>query len=439
MIIYYYKICKKKVAYRNKLSKKEEDNEEEEEIVEDELVKPFLRLEFYKNGSYRNIYRPIDLSQKSFSDMKEFLDIIIPKISNETFKTIEEKRKENIKAKLALLKENKGKKLYKIRRRLNDEEKEKGIEVKDSNSNSNDTYYLEPGYDQSSNLIENEEELKTNRKKPSIKKIGNNETQLNNSKDSAVYSDYTKFRGSNVTTDVSTIIDSNNTVKEIFFKSRMKLSKQEYLRRTDEEIYDSNNYIEERKLLINESEINVTDPNTTVNEPEEENVNSTEVIYNMNDAESVFSIIDQHIKINCTYYNRELIKDIYENYLNKFNYENDNNSTLKMLRALKNILPIKDLNKYEVIEVSEKIRNLEEEEGDNKYLTKYTDNNNINVFKDELSKKEKEYLEKKWNRSTKPEFGEKIINEKGDKEIIIPDNKGQKEKKVIQFFIFLNI
>ena len=73
-------------------------------------------------------------------------------------------------------------------------------------------------------------------------------------------------------------------------------------------------------------------------------------------------------------------------------------------------------------------------EVDKKNMTIYNDNNNINVFKDELSEKEKEMLEKNWKTSTKPEFGEKIINEKGDKEIIRDENKvakkiSKKEKK----------
>ena len=86
---------------------------------------------------------------------------------------------------------------------------------------------------------------------------------------------------------------------------------------------------------------------------------------------------------------------------------------------------------------TENIKNYFEEEnieGDDKYLTKYDENKNINVFKDELSEKEKEYLEKNWNRSTKPEFGEKIVNEKGDKEIIICNNNDMKEKKVRKIF-----
>ena len=71
---------------------------------------------------------------------------------------------------------------------------------------------------------------------------------------------------------------------------------------------------------------------------------------------------------------------------------------------------------------------------DQKNMTVINDNNNINVFRDELSEKEKELLEKNWKTSTKPEFGEKIIDEKGDKEIIRDENKvakkvSKKEKK----------
>ena len=76
--------------------------------------------------------------------------------------------------------------------------------------------------------------------------------------------------------------------------------------------------------------------------------------------------------------------------------------------------------------------NIEEEENqnDNLYTPDQINNNNkINV---ELSEKEKEMLEKNWNSSTKPDYGEKIMNEKGDKEIIINNDKNDKKmKKVI--------
>ena len=76
--------------------------------------------------------------------------------------------------------------------------------------------------------------------------------------------------------------------------------------------------------------------------------------------------------------------------------------------------------------------NIEEKENqnDNLYTPDQINNNNkINV---ELSEKEKEMLEKNWNSSTKPDYGEKIVNEKGDKEIIINNDKNEKKmKKVI--------
>ena len=71
-----------------------------------------------------------------------------------------------------------------------------------------------------------------------------------------------------------------------------------------------------------------------------------------------------------------------------------------------------------------------ENQNDNIYIPDQINNNNkINV---ELSEKEKEMLEKNWNSSTKPDYGEKIVNEKGDKEIIINNDKNDKKmKKVI--------
>ena len=72
----------------------------------------------------------------------------------------------------------------------------------------------------------------------------------------------------------------------------------------------------------------------------------------------------------------------------------------------------------------------EENKNDNIYIEDQSKNNNkVNI---ELSEQEKEILEKNWNSSTKPEYGEKIVNEKGDKEIII--NNDKKIKKVIIIF-----
>ena len=112
--------------------------------------------------------------------------------------------------------------------------------------------------------------------------------------------------------------------------------------------------------------------------------------------------------------------------------EEEREKKLNELRRKENIISETNINNGDE---GNKIDFKEEKiEVDKKNMTIYNDNNNINVFKDELSEKEKEMLEKNWKTSTKPEFGEKIINEKGDKEIIRDENKvakkiSKKEKK----------
>ena len=65
---------------------------------------------------------------------------------------------------------------------------------------------------------------------------------------------------------------------------------------------------------------------------------------------------------------------------------------------------------------------------DNKYSDEIENKNKVNI---ELSEQEKEILEKNWNSSTRPEYGEKIVNEKGDKEIIINNDKKMNKVSVI--------
>ena len=68
--------------------------------------------------------------------------------------------------------------------------------------------------------------------------------------------------------------------------------------------------------------------------------------------------------------------------------------------------------------------------------SKINENNINNVIKDELSEQEKDKLEKNWNSSTRPDFGDKIVNEKGDKEVILSNDKPKKIKNV-NFFILI--
>ena len=76
----------------------------------------------------------------------------------------------------------------------------------------------------------------------------------------------------------------------------------------------------------------------------------------------------------------------------------------------------------------------EDIEDGNKYNDEIQNNNKVIP---ELSEQEKELLEKNWNSSTKPEYGEKIVNEKGDKEIIINNDKKVKKVNIIFFNVII--
>jgi len=66
-----------KQYFKNKKND-EVDKEDYEETM------PFLKISFYKDGTYKNINRPYSLSENNFKEMKEFLDLIIPKITNDS-------------------------------------------------------------------------------------------------------------------------------------------------------------------------------------------------------------------------------------------------------------------------------------------------------------------------------------------------------------------
>ena len=99
--------------------------------------------------------------------------------------------------------------------------------------------------------------------------------------------------------------------------------------------------------------------------------------------------------------------------------EKEKEQKLEELRIKEQNEAINKINENEIIE--------EEIKDDNNINIEDKSNNNKNFI--ELSEQDKEILEKNWNSSTKPEYGERIVNEKGDKEIII--NNEKKNKKVI--------
>ena len=99
--------------------------------------------------------------------------------------------------------------------------------------------------------------------------------------------------------------------------------------------------------------------------------------------------------------------------------EKEKEKKLDELRLKEKIDKLNNINQDEEIYKEEDIQD------GNKYNDEIQNNIKVN---NELSEQEKELLEKNWNSSTKPEYGEKIVNEKGDKEIII--NNDKKMKKV---------
>ena len=328
---------------------------------EKEKVDPFLKLEFYSNGSYKNILRPEELSDEAYNEMKEFLDIIIPKITNDTFKNkAQTNRSIYLREKRAKMMESK-KRLFKLRRIDENEDEEYEISVNSTTGMEEDKFDVGYEFSDDTDFDENEINVDENN---TIKNIKGNKKQINMHTKKIAYSENTKFRGSNTDSNVSTILDSNNTVKEIFVQTHVNLENQQFLAKTDKDIYDSNNVLKEKNFLENETNINISN-NTKI---KKENTNITGAIYNMSDANKFYSIISQHIIVNISYYNKEIIKEIYQNYLDKFSYKNDSNSSLRMLKSLKNIIPIKDLNKYEIVELNPKnVRKLEEEENKKYY------------------------------------------------------------------------
>ena len=103
--------------------------------------------------------------------------------------------------------------------------------------------------------------------------------------------------------------------------------------------------------------------------------------------------------------------------------EKEKEQKLEELRIKENN---EEVNKIKDNEIKEEIK-------EDIYIEDKLNNNKNNV---ELTEQEKEMLEKNWNSSTKPDYGEKIVNEKGDKEIIINNDKNDKKmKKVILFYI----
>jgi hypothetical protein len=275
--------------------------------------------------------------------MKDILDLIIPKIGNDR-KFVEKIDQETIEKAREIIQKNNSVNDYnniKIFRKVD----EKNTTIKDKNSNN--SYYINGDHSFYSDMNETEEE-KSITNINCIENDKNNLTKLNTYEHSGIYSNITRFKGSNRTKNSSTYIDeSDGSIKEIFSRTYMDLSKQNCVIKTDKNIYNEDNSIKENDLIIEKNETNITD------QDEETNNNAQ---YDLN--QTIFVVISHHIFINESYYDEKAIDNIYNRYLNNFTYE-ENNSNISMLNRLKRALSLNDLDEYEIIE-GNNIRNLQE-------------------------------------------------------------------------------
>jgi len=366
---------------------KENDEMDDEDYHE---TMPFLKISFYKDGTYKNIKRPYNLSENNYKEMKEFLDLIIPKISNDSIfvkkidqETIEKVREDiqisnslNYDNDLRNLNEKKELNYIKILRKI-DELNNNGYKIKINNSN--DSYYIDNDFEHYSYMGEHDEENNITNLN-CIDNYEDNLTKLNSYQHSGVYSEFTEYRGSNMTKNISTIIDeSNGLVKEIFSTTYINLSKQEFLSQTDKDIYNEDNQIKEDNLIYANIDINNT--NETNNNTEQNKEDNYDAIYDFKDARSMITVISHHIIINISYYDGKAIENIYNKYLNNFTYE-ENNSTLRILNRLKRVLSLNDLDKYEIIE-GNNFRTLKEYRGERFYGLKILSHRK-NVFQTDI-------------------------------------------------------
>ena len=328
---------------------------------EDDLeINPLLKALFYKDGSYKEIFIPKNLSDENYHECKELLEIILPKLSKDLFvekineTTIEEKEAKQLDDNQNRLKNmNKANetdiKVLRFLRKMDEQNPEKnGIEVQDENSN--ETYYIDIQINEISGLEEDEEKRNTtilNQKEL----IEDNTTKIDTYKKSSIYSDDMKFEGSKMIKNISTLIDeSTGFIKEIFARTFTNVSKQNYSQEADKEIYNENNYLSEVDLVYND------------NQTDNENETNINFKYDIDNVTSIISNIYQHIVIYSSLNDKELIKEIYTKFVDKYEFEK-NSPTTRILRRLRNLESLENEHKYEINKI--KKRYLEEEEEDN--------------------------------------------------------------------------
>lgn len=389
----------------------EADEEEENE----DAVAPFFKLEFFLNGTYRNIYAPENLSEINYKEMKTILDLVIPKISNRLYSNlyndtdsllnlnntnttlvdelksfeslINETENSNNDIYGRRLSNNNGhrtKKRIRIKRKLQinetnleDEESVKDSRIAVVDEETNETKYFEGSVFEDVEIQDDLQETASNNT-AEIVDTGEGGQILNVNKQSELYSDYGKFRGSDSNTNISIVLE-NGEIKEIFSTMVINMKRQEYQEPGGEEVADTDSFFaKESEPVQKDIKASVTDTDTPIN-----NTEGAPVIYNLDFSDSMEVTQDTRIVMNSSKIDENLIENIYDKYLNNFVYEEDNPTT-RILRTLKEASPIEIIDIYEDDEQREKLRRLNIDLTGEKYYGLRKTGSTKDVFKSDI-------------------------------------------------------
>ena len=175
-------------------------------------------------------------------------------------------------------------------------------------------------------------------------------------------------------------------------------------------------------------------------EKKEEKINDNNICENTDDKEITENEIKEIIDYISTwtvekYEKDHEVREALQLLKNKMIKEGEEKEIMMdKLRKKQNIAQATDINKDNIKEKQVTFKEDEKISADN--IINNNNKNNEEVFKDNLDDNQKKILEKTWDKSTKPELGEKIINEKGDKEIIMSNYKDKKTKKKVRILFF---
>ena len=376
------------------LSNNGEEDYEDDDVYDDyddddeenEVVIPFIKILFYKDGSYKDIFIPEEFSDQNYNEIKEIIDLIIPKLKdvqkvsdmNDTIiDQYRTERKENKTRRLKVRQKNKIQKFQKITFiKKNLRNLQEGIKGENATIiNSNESFYINSSIGAEKQIYDDDSDIYNDKKALLfIQHLEENKTKINIINDSEVYGDWynlqhNEFKGSNLTKNITMLLEeSSGTITEIYSRIFTNTTQQNFTQGTDSKVYNENNTIKED---INENttyyddnnEINVTNfNNETLDNINDTYSNDTDPykngFLNTNQINSMISVTDYHILLKNSIIDKNVISNIYSYYTDKLNLVKYN-SSLRMLNGLRKLFP-NDFDDY-IIKEEIYTRNLEEE------------------------------------------------------------------------------